>query len=304
LQAFRADRAKSDSDRWLWVACRVAADLWDQASWVELSDRGLQLARDTGALGTLPLLASYRAGASMHAGAFTTAAVLMDESDAITQVAGIAEMIHAQPLLAAWRGSEVKALALIEAARRQASARGPGMAQSMIDGAAAVILNGLGRYPKALAAAQRACAHDELSLYGQALAELVEAAVRSDHPELGVAALDRLEIRARASGSDWALGLEARSRALLTRGPSAEALYEEAIERLSSGNVAPHLARARLLYGEWLRRENRRVDARTQLRAAHELFRNDRHAHLTRGSDRPDGTRRPDELGDRRAAVH
>ncbi|MDA0160794.1 AAA family ATPase [Solirubrobacter ginsenosidimutans] len=270
LQAFRADQA--DTNRWLWVACRVAADLWDHESWHELSERGLRLARDTGALSTLPLLASYRAGASMHAGAFSAAAVLMDESDAITQVAGIAEMIHAQPLLAAWRGSEVEALALIEDARRHASARGPGMAQSMIDGAAAVLLNGLGRYTKALEAAQRACAHHELGLYGQALAELVEAAVRADQPALGVPALDRLAIRARASGGDWALGLEARSRALLSSGPSAEALYEEAIERLSGGNVAPHLARARLVYGEWLRREHRRVDARAQLRAAHELF--------------------------------
>ena len=270
LEAFRADQAYSN--RWLWVACRVAADLWDDDAWRELSERGLRAARDAGALTALPLLASYRAGAGLHAGAFSVAAVLMDESDAITQVTGTAGMIHAKPLLAAWRGNEEEALGLIAIARQHASARGPGMAQSMIDGAAAVLLNGLRRYSEALAAAQRACAHHELGLYGQALPELVEAAVHSGRPELGVPVLERLAVRARASGTDWALGLEARSRALLTDDPSAEALYEEAINRLSRGNVAPHLARARLVYGEWLRRENRRVDARAQLRSAHELF--------------------------------
>ena len=208
----------------------------------------------------------------MHEGAFSTAAALMDESDAITQATGTAAMIHAKPLLSSWRGNEAEALALIESARRHASTRGPGMAQSMIEGAGAVLLNGLGRYSEALAAAQRACAQHELGLYGQALAELIEAAVRSGRPELGVPVLDRLAIQARASGTDWALGLEARSRALLSSGPAAEAQYEEAVERLSRGNVAPHLARARLVYGEWLRREHRRVDARAQLRAAHELF--------------------------------
>jgi DNA-binding CsgD family transcriptional regulator len=142
----------------------------------------------------------------------------------------------------------------------------------MIGCASAVLFNGLGRYEEALAAAERACAHDELSLYALALVELVEAAVRSDRPQLAATALERLSARTTASGTDWALGLEARSRALLTSGPSAEALYREAVERLTGGRIAPHLARAQLVYGEWLRREQRRLDAREQLRAAHDTF--------------------------------
>ena len=146
------------------------------------------------------------------------------------------------------------------------------MALSMIECANAVLFNGLGRYDEALAPAQRACAQDDLSLYALALVELIEAAVRSNSPRLAATALERLSERTRASGTEWALGLEARSRALLTDGPSAEPLYEEAVERLARGRLAPHLARAQLVYGEWLRRENRRLDAREQLRAAHDTF--------------------------------
>jgi hypothetical protein len=127
-------------------------------------------------------------------------------------------------------------------------------------------------YEAAFAAAERACTHDELSLYALALVELVEAAVRSDRPQLAATALEHLGARTSASGTDWGLGLEARSRALLTSGPTAEALYREAVERLTGGRVAAHLARAQLVYGEWLRREQRRQDAREQLRAAHDTF--------------------------------
>jgi DNA-binding CsgD family transcriptional regulator len=135
-----------------------------------------------------------------------------------------------------------------------------------------VLFNGLGRYEEALAPAQRACAQDDLSLYALALVELIEAAVRNNRRELAAAALERLSERTRASGTGWALGIEARSRALLTDSPAAEPLYQEAVERLACGRLAPYLARAQLVYGEWLRRENRRVDAREQLRAAHDTF--------------------------------
>jgi DNA-binding CsgD family transcriptional regulator len=135
-----------------------------------------------------------------------------------------------------------------------------------------VLFNGLCRYDKACAAAERACAQEELCLYALAPVELVEAAVRSDRVELAASALERLTERTQASGTDWALGVEARSRALLTSGPSAEPLYEEALKRLTRGRLATHLARAQLVYGEWLRRENRRLDARKQLRAAHDTF--------------------------------
>jgi DNA-binding CsgD family transcriptional regulator len=146
------------------------------------------------------------------------------------------------------------------------------MALSMIEHANAVLFNGLGRYDEALAPAQRACEHDELSLYGLALVELVEAAVRSKNPPVAAVALERLSVRTQASGTDWALGIEARSRALLTGGQSAEPLYQEAVQRLGHGRLAPYLARAQLVYGEWLRREKRRLDAREQLRAAYDTF--------------------------------
>jgi DNA-binding CsgD family transcriptional regulator len=140
----------------------------------------------------------------------------------------------------------------------------------MIETAAAILGNGRGRYADALASAERAAEQHGLGLYALALVELVEAAARSERPEAASVALDRLSTRTRASGTDWAVGMEARSRALLTEGGAAEPLYRLAIERL--GRVGLHQARARLVYGEWLRRENRRLDAREQLRIAHETF--------------------------------
>jgi DNA-binding CsgD family transcriptional regulator len=196
----------------------------------------------------------------------------MDESSAVTAATRGAQLFVTRPLLAAYRGQEAEALALIDAAQRDAAASGRGTALSMIGCASAVLFNGLGRYEEAFAAAERACMHDELSLYAMALVELVEAAARSDRPQVAATALERLAARTTASGTDWALGLEARSRALLSSGSSAEALYREAVERLTGSRVAPHLARAQLVYGEWLRREQRRVDARGQLRAAHDTF--------------------------------
>ena len=145
----------------------------------------------------------------------------------------------------------------------------------MIECSRAVLFNGLARYDDAVRAAEPAFAHDGLGLYALTLVELVElveAAVRSGRPQLAAAALNRLAQRTRASNTEWSLGVEARSRALLTDGPAAEALYQEAVNRLTHGRVALHLARAHLVYGEWLRRENRRVDARVQLGAAHTLF--------------------------------
>jgi ATP/maltotriose-dependent transcriptional regulator MalT len=160
----------------------------------------------------------------------------------------------------------------IELSRDGAAARGQGTALSMIDCAHAVLCNGLGRYDDALASAQQAVSHDDLSLFAVSLVELVEAAVRSQRPEAATATLERLVERTQASGSDWALGLEARSRALLSDDESAGALYEEAIERLARCNVAPHLARAQLLYGEWLRRTNQRARARELLRTSHATY--------------------------------
>jgi len=136
----------------------------------------------------------------------------------------------------------------------------------------AVLYNGLGRYEDALAGAQRACAQEDLGFFGWSLVELVEAGARCGAREEAGAALQLLEERTRASGTDWALGIQARSRALLGAGHAAESLYREAIERLERSRIAVHVARAHLAYGEWLRRENRRLDAREQLRAAYEML--------------------------------
>lgn len=273
LEAFRrADEDDPDVDRWLWLACRIASDLWDDEVWDELASRGVRVAREAGALSVLPIAASYRAGVHLHAGEFAAASASMEESGAITQTTGTAPLIYTTPLLAAYRGDEVEAVPLLEAAHHDATARGQGLALSMIGCSRAVLFNGLARYEEAVTAAEPAAAHDGLGLYALALVELVEAAVRCGRPKLAAAALDRLAERTRASNTDWALGMEARSRALLTDGPIADAHYEEAVTRLSRGHVALHLARAQLVYGEWLRRENRRLDARQQLGAAHDLF--------------------------------
>jgi DNA-binding CsgD family transcriptional regulator len=273
LEAFRQDDEHSPAnDRWLWLACRVAADLWDHEIWEELAASGVRRAREAGALSVFPMSASYRAGVHIHAGEYAEASALLEEAYAVAQATHTALLVQARQMVAAWRGNESRALELIEAGRPDATARGQGMALSMIECASATLFNGLGRYEEALAPAQRACAQDDLSLYALALVELIEAAVRSNRQELATTALERLSKRTRASGTEWALGLEARSRALLADSPSAEALYQEAVERLAQGRLAPHLARAQLVYGEWLRRENRRVEAREQLRAAHDTF--------------------------------
>ena len=273
LHAVSRDQGHSEDDlRWLWLACRIAPDLWEDETWHELATRQLQLARDAGALSLLPLAATYRAGVHVHAGQFAAAAALIEEADAITEATGNARLGYTSLVLAAWRGRESQAMELIEASREDAAGRGEGRAITLAEYATAVLYNGLGRYREALAAAQRASEHDDLGLVGWALIELVEAATRNREPQLAADALEQLSERTSLSGTDWALGIEARSRALLDESQGAEDFYLEATERLGRCRINVHLARAHLLYGEWLRRENRRIDARKTLRAAHEMF--------------------------------
>jgi DNA-binding CsgD family transcriptional regulator len=273
LDGFRnVDALAGDDVRWLWLACRLAQDLWDDELWYELATRGLRVARETGALSVLPIAATYRASLHVHAGDFGAASSLIEEADAITEATKMAPLKFASLMLAAWRGNDSDALRLIDAGRIEATARGEGMGLGVIEWATALLHNGCGRYAEALAAAQRGCAHDDVGLFAWSLSELIEAAARSGETDAGADALARLSERTQASGTDWALGIEAAARALLSDAPHAEPLYAEAVERLTRTRGIVHVARARLLYGEWLRRENRRVDAREQLRGAHELF--------------------------------
>jgi DNA-binding NarL/FixJ family response regulator len=197
---------------------------------------------------------------------------LIDEAKAINDATAYTPVLVTSLVLAAWRGQEARALELIAAAIEDATPEDERRAAAVADYARAVLYNGLGRYQDALAAAERACVHEDLGLFAWALLELVEAGARTNALGIASEALGHLEERARDSGTDWALGVRARSAALLSEGDQAESLYHEAIELLARSRIAAHLARAQLVYGEWLRRENRRVDARVQLRAAHDTF--------------------------------
>ncbi|MEU6216540.1 AAA family ATPase [Streptomyces sp. NPDC047022] len=263
--------------RWLWLAFRVAPEplapeLWDDDAWHEMALGAAGLAREAGVLTVLPMTLTYQACSHVHAGEFDTAEALIDEATAISEAVGGVPMMYTSLILAAWRGHASPALDLIETSIEEVRARGEGRVLSLAEYATAVLYNGLGRYDAALAAATRACQYEDLGFFGWSLAELIEAAVRSGQPQSGEAALDELTERTRATGTEWALGTAACSRALLSDDQAADALYREAIERLGHCRIVVQLARARLLYGEWLRRRNRRQESRAQLRCAHEAF--------------------------------
>jgi DNA-binding CsgD family transcriptional regulator len=262
--------------RWLLLSPIVQSvtvfELWDDEAFHALAARAVRLARETGALGMLPVTLVYQSGVHLFGGELAAASALVEEADAIALATGNAGLLYAWLLLAAWRGVEAQATELINVGLDDASARSEGRVVALAGYAAAVLNNGLGRYEAAMDAAKRGSDDGDFGYSGAALPELVEAATRCGKPEVAAAALPRLEERTRAAGTDWALGVLARSRALLSEGEDADALYREAIERLERTRVRIELARARLLYGEWLRREGRRVDARDQLRAAHEVL--------------------------------
>jgi DNA-binding CsgD family transcriptional regulator len=255
--------------RWLWLACRLTQDLWDDELWHVLATRGVRLARETGALNLLPNALNYLAALNVHSGAFATAAALIDEVNSITQATGLPPLRYAAARLAAARGDQTQTEALLEWGMRNATERGEGSAIAGGWWLTAWLHNGHGHYGEALAAARQACEHEDVIFHGWAPVELIEAGVRGGRLKEAATALDRLSQVTRASGTEWALGVEARCRALLS---DDESLYQESVERLTRSRAAVELARSRLLYGEWLRRENRRVDAREQLRTAHEMF--------------------------------
>ena len=273
LQAFRSEPLSGEDEMLgLAYACLVALNLWDDEAWDVLSARHVQLARDAGALTVLPVALEMRGTRSVFSGEFTAAQVLLDEADAIAEAADIAPLMDAALMLAAWRGDEVTTLGRIESAMRDAADRGEESTITTAEYAAAVLYNGLGRHEAALGAAQRSSEHHPARSYVRALVELVEAAARTGRPDLATAAHAQVREATTAGGTDWGLGIEARTHALLSDADDADRLYQVAIERLGRTRVRGELARAHLLYGEWLRRGRRRLDARIQLRTAHELF--------------------------------
>ena len=275
LSAFRDEAVlPPEESRWLSFACRAAWDVWDEESWRLLATRALQRAREAGALTAMPLLLSSLSYLLVLCGELSTAESLLDEIRATTAATGIPAHRYVEIWVAALRGREAELPALVDGFTADAKARGEGFALGFAAQAGAVLYNGLGRYAEALAAVREAldvAPYSELST-PSAVAELVEAAARVGERRIADRALERLTLSTWPSGGDWALGVEARSRALVSDGDAAERLYQEAIERLRRTRVRVQVARAHLLYGEWLRRERRRLDARDQLRTARELF--------------------------------
>jgi DNA-binding CsgD family transcriptional regulator len=265
------DISAEDGLSWLWLAERAAMATWDDETWHILASRHVKLARDAGALSELPLAVRSRILLHAHAGELTEGAALIAEAQVVADATGSQLAPYGATGIAAWRGHEAQATELIQANLDGVTSRGEGRGVTS-QYSAALLHNGLGHYDQALAAAEVACEYDDVGVLGWSLTELVEAAVRSSQPAIAAEALQRLSETTRASGTDWALGTEARSRALLSAGETAENCYREAIERLGRTRMRPALARAHLLYGEWLRRENRRVDARTELRTAYDLL--------------------------------
>ena len=268
-EALRRYRAVPQELDWLSVSYNmVAMDLWDDEAWFELADRQARLARANGTLSWLPFALDYLAELHIQAGELSKAAAVLMERERVDQGTREATLPYVPLLLAAWRGDAPRAAELAEEMTRDAADRGEGAALTYTDYARAVLCNGHGDYRPAAEAAHAASAADEIVISPWALYELVEAAARSDQHDRARAAADQLSKLAAASGSNWARGAAARSRALVSGGRAAEEGYREAIELLGGTRMATHLARAQLVYGEWLRRENRRIDARAQLRSA------------------------------------
>lgn len=278
LAAFGGDMSVDEKLRWLWLTTLAALHLWDDKPWNELSEQYVELARRTGALNELPLALSTRANMLLFVGDLNTATSLVDEQQAVTEATGGNLAPYSGMALAALAGRADDVHSLIESTVKEVGGRGEGIGVAVAHWTNALLHNGLGNYPEAMAAAQRALAYQFYpdarypGVANWAVAELMEAAALSGATETAAEAFTWIAEMTGASRSEWALGLEARSRALISSTTLAEPLYLEAIDRLSRTLVRTELARTRLLYGEWLRRQGRRVDAREQLQAAHDML--------------------------------
>jgi len=278
LAAFGRGMSADEELRWLWLTTLAALHLWDDERWDTLSARYVELARKAGALSELPLALSTRSMMLLFAGDLATATALTDEGRAVIDATGSQFAPYAAMGLAALQGRQATVSALIEVTADDVAERGEGIAMSVAEWANALLHNGLGRYSEAMRAAQQALYYQEYpdlhypGIANWAAAELVEASARSGMTETAAATYRWIAEMTSASGTNWALGVEARSRALVTEGNGAESLYQDSIMHLGRSRVRAELARAHLLYGEWLRRRRRRGEAREQLRTAQDML--------------------------------
>lgn len=260
------------SQPWLWLASRLAVGILDEERAHQLAEYSVALSRSTGALARLPAALVFHAHILTFSGKIARAEELGAEAAIITESTGGFRLPHARGILAAWRGDRVGVTESNDLTLHdERTPEGSGEA-SLAHYASAVLHNGLGDYSLAQRAAAKTCDSAELSLSIIGLPEMIEASVRAGDPESAARALESLSSRVRVSGTAWGLGLEARSRALTVTDASAEEHYLEAIEHLSGSRIAREAARAHLVYGEWLRRQGRRQEARDHLRIAHELL--------------------------------
>ena len=272
LKAFNRPVLSADEMRWLWLAHIVAGNLWDEATLD--TERHVQLAREAGALATLPLALTSRMGAQVIMGDLDAATLLVDELEAVSEATGIPVASYGAVLLAAWRGRGDELFNLIDQTNLDLVRRGEGFGLVITGFAKALFCNSVGRYGDALAAARQASEYPAVMGVEpwSVLVELIEAGTRSGAVHDASDAFRRLGETTRVAGTNWALGIEARCRALLSSDADAEHAYQEAIDRLGGTHIRGETARAHLLYGEWLRRTGRRVEARKELRASHEMF--------------------------------
>lgn len=263
----------SDSLRWLLFGSVLASELWDFDGWLATTTRHVSVVREAGALSELPTAIDALTTVHLFAGRLTTVAELVDEARTVCDAIGSPQARLGPLGLAAFRGREREARALVEDNLRDATARGQGAAVIITQWYRAVLCNGLGQYAEAFDAAARVIEHPEaLTSHPWGLVEAVEAATRTGRTDIAASVNETLSGVLQAAGTEWALGIEARSRALVSTGSDAEGLFQRAVEHLGRTSVSTDLARAHLLYGEWLRRENRRVDARRELRTAYQML--------------------------------
>jgi DNA-binding CsgD family transcriptional regulator len=271
------DASNDETDRWLWFTggtaiALIAVELWDDDSWHAVATAQVRFARETGALVHLQFALSYLAGAYVVVGELAAAERLIDEGGLIAEATGNPPIAIPAMMMAAWRGQQAQASELIEAVSHEAAANGLGLPVDFAAYVNAVLNNGLGRYDVARDAVRWALQREPVGYGPLVVPELAEAASRTGDLALLRAALEWLSERARLTPTDWALGIEARVRALLADGEAADNCYRRSIERLGRTRIRAELARSHLLYGEWLRRQGRRTDARAQLRTAHEML--------------------------------